>query len=119
MFDLNEKYALVTGASGGIGGAIARAMHAAGARVGLSGTREDALDALAGELGEGAYPLPADLSSADAAGQLFKDAEAAMGDLLALDPNLTITTLQERYPIAGYRNLDGFIEGLKKAGLKD
>ena len=91
MFDLNEKCALVTGASGGIGGAIARAMHAAGARVGLSGTREDALDALAGELGEGAYPLPADLSSAAAAGQLCKDAEAAMGDVDILVNNAGLT----------------------------
>ncbi len=91
MFDLNEKCALITGASGGIGGAIARAMHAAGARVGLSGTREDALGALAGELGEGADVLPADLMSADAAGQLFKDAEAAMGgvDILVNNAGLT------------------------------
>ena len=79
MFELNDKCALVTGASGGIGGAIARAFHAQGAKVGLSGTRKDALDELAGELGEGAFVLPADLSSADAAGQLIKDAAAAMG----------------------------------------
>ena len=52
MFDLTDKNALVTGASGGIGGAIARALHAAGARVGLSGTRAGALDALAGEIRE-------------------------------------------------------------------
>ena len=47
------------------------------------------------------------------------DAEAAIGDLLALDPELTIGGLKERYPVAGYRNLDGFIEGLRKAGLPD
>ena len=98
MFDLSGKCALVTGASGGIGGAIARAVHAAGARVGLSGTRKDALDALAGELGEGAYPLPADLTSADAAGQLFKDAEAAMGavDILVNNAGLTRDQLAMR-----------------------
>ncbi len=98
MFDLSEKCTLVTGASGGIGGAIARAMHAAGARVGLSGTREDALDALAGELGEGAYPLPADLSSADAAEQLFKDTETAMGgvDILVNNAGLTRDQLAMR-----------------------
>ena len=79
MFDLTGKNAIVTGASGGIGGAIARAFHAQGARVALSGTRTDALEALAGELGEGAFVVPADLSTADGAQALAKDAEAAMG----------------------------------------
>ena len=91
MFDLSGKCALVTGASGGIGGAIARAFHARGAKVGLSGTRQDALESLAGELGDGAYPLPADLSSADAAGQLIKDAEAVMGGLDILINNAGLT----------------------------
>ena len=91
MFDLSGKCALVTGASGGIGGAIARAFHARGAKVGLSGTRQDALKSLAGELGDGAYPLPADLSSAEAAGQLIKDAEAAMGGLDILINNAGMT----------------------------
>ena len=91
MFDLSGKCALVTGASGGIGGAIARAFHARGAKVGLSGTRQDALESLAGELGDGAYPLPADLSSAEAAGQLIKDAEAAMGGLDILINNAGLT----------------------------
>ena len=81
MFDLTDKNALVTGASGGIGGAIARALHAAGARVGLSGTRAGALDALAGELGDGAFAVPADLSSANGAKTLVKDAEAALGGI--------------------------------------
>ena len=62
MFDLTAKRALVTGASGGIGGAIARSLHAQGAVVVLSGTRADALEALAGELGENAHIVPADLS---------------------------------------------------------
>ena len=61
MFDLTGRAALVTGASGGIGGAIARALHRQGARVALSGTRTGPLEALAGEL-EGAHVLPCDLS---------------------------------------------------------
>ncbi|MDA1088876.1 MAG: 3-oxoacyl-[acyl-carrier-protein] reductase [Proteobacteria bacterium] len=98
MFDLTGKCALITGASGGIGGAIARAFHANGARVGLSGTRKDALDALAKDLGDGAYALPADLSSADAPGQLIKDAEAAMGgvDILVNNAGLTRDQLAMR-----------------------
>ncbi len=61
MFRLDGKTALVTGASGGIGAGIARALHAQGAVVVLSGTRVDALEALAGELGERAHVCPADL----------------------------------------------------------
>ena len=79
MFDLIEKSAIVTGASGGIGGAIARTFHAQGARVALSGTRTDTLEALAGELGDGAFLVPADLSVTDGAQALAKEAEAAMG----------------------------------------
>ena len=67
MFDLEGKAALVTGASGGIGGAIARALHAQGAAVALSGTRKEALDAVAGELGHRAAVVPCDLSDAAAA----------------------------------------------------
>ena len=63
MFDLTGKMALVTGASGGIGGAIARAMHAQGAHVVLSGTREQALSELRAELGERASIAPADLAT--------------------------------------------------------
>ena len=64
MFRLDGKTALVTGASGGIGAAIARALHAQGAMVALSGTRRDALEALAAELGERAHVCPADLRDA-------------------------------------------------------
>jgi len=91
MFDLTDKNALVTGASGGIGGAIARALHAAGARVGLSGTRAGALDALAGELGDGAFAVPANLSSANGAKTLVKDAEAALGGIEILVNNAGLT----------------------------
>ena len=98
MFDLTDKNALVTGASGGIGGAIARALRAAGARVGLSGTRAGALDALAGELGDGAFAVPADLSLANGAKTLVKDAEAALGgiDILVNNAGLTRDQLAVR-----------------------
>jgi 3-oxoacyl-[acyl-carrier protein] reductase len=91
MFDLSGKCALVTGASGGIGSAIARALHAQGAAVALSGTREDALRAVAAELGERAHVTPANLGDAAAADQLVKDAEAAMGGLDILINNAGLT----------------------------
>ncbi|TRD19754.1 3-oxoacyl-ACP reductase FabG [Palleronia caenipelagi] len=91
MFDLSGKAALVTGASGGIGGAIARALHGAGAQVGLSGTREAPLEALAAELGEGAHVLPCNLSDADAVKELPKRAIEAMGSLDILVNNAGVT----------------------------
>lgn len=98
MFDLTDKRALVTGASGGIGGAIAKALHAQGAAVALSGTRVDALQAVADELGERAHVTPADLSSAEGAGKLIEDAEAAMGgvDILINNAGLTRDQLAMR-----------------------
>ena len=91
MFDLTGKTALVTGASGGIGGAIAKALHAAGATVGLSGTRVDPLEALAAELGDRAHVLPCNLSDAEAVDALPKAAVAAMGGLDILVNNAGIT----------------------------
>ena len=91
MFRLDGKAALVTGASGGIGAAIARALHAQGARVVLSGTRRDALDALAAELGEGAAACPADLRDPGAADALIAAAEAAFGPLHVLVNNAGLT----------------------------
>ncbi len=91
MFDLSGKRALVTGASGGIGGAIAKALHAQGATVALSGTREDALKALADELGERTHVTPADLSSAEGAAKLVEDAETAMGGINILVNNAGLT----------------------------
>ena len=79
MFELTDKRALVTGASGAIGGAIARALHKQGAIVGLSGTRREALDALAAELGERTHVLPCDLGDAAQVEQLVPQAEEAMG----------------------------------------
>ena len=82
MFDLTGKTALVTGASGGIGGAVARAFHTQGAAVALSGTRESALQALAEELGARAFVVAADLSDPAAVDGLVARAEAAAGDPL-------------------------------------
>ena len=90
MFDLQAKRALVTGASGGIGGAIARALHAQGAEVALSGTRTDALEALAGELAERVHVLPSDLSDKAAANKLVEEAQGAMGGLDILVNNAGI-----------------------------
>lgn len=76
MFDLTGRKALVTGASGGIGEAVARALHAAGATVGLHGTRVEKLDALAAELGERVKAFPANLSNRDEVKALGQKAEA-------------------------------------------
>ena len=91
MFDLQGKAALVTGASGGIGAAIARGLHARGATVGLSGTRVEPLEALAGELGERAHVLPCNLSDAEAVAALPKAAIEAMGSVDVLVNNAGIT----------------------------
>jgi 3-oxoacyl-[acyl-carrier protein] reductase len=91
VFDLTGRTALVTGASGGIGGAVARALHARGATVGLSGTRVAPLEALAGELCDRVHVLPADLGDPAAAEALPKAAAAAMDGLDILVNNAGIT----------------------------
>jgi 3-oxoacyl-[acyl-carrier protein] reductase len=91
MFDLSGKTALVTGASGGIGAAIARALHGAGAATVLSGTRVAALDALRGELGERAFAMPADLTDPEASDRLLKAAEEATGSVDILVNNAGLT----------------------------
>jgi 3-oxoacyl-[acyl-carrier protein] reductase len=98
MFNLSGKTALVTGATGGIGGSIAKALHAQGATVGLSGRNEEKLKALAAELGSRVHVLPADLSSAEAIDTLVKNAESTMGqiDILVNNAGLTRDNLSMR-----------------------
>jgi 3-oxoacyl-[acyl-carrier protein] reductase len=91
MFGLNSRVALVTGASGGLGSAIARALHGQGAKVVLSGTRREALDALAAELGEGAFVVPCNLADAAEVEKLVPAAEAAAGPLDILVNNAGVT----------------------------
>jgi len=91
MFRLDGKTALITGASGGIGAAIARALHAQGAAVVLSGTRTEALETLAAELGERAFTRPADLRDQAAPDALVATAEQAAGPLSILVNNAGFT----------------------------
>jgi 3-oxoacyl-[acyl-carrier protein] reductase len=92
MFDLTNRIALVTGASGGIGGAIAKALHSQGAGVVLSGTRAEALDALKAEIGARAVTAPCNLGNAAEVDELVKTAEAAIGapiDILINNAGIT------------------------------
>jgi 3-oxoacyl-[acyl-carrier protein] reductase len=128
MFDLSGKSALVTGASGGIGGAIARALHAQGATVGLSGTRVEPLEKLKAELGERAHVLPCDLGDPAAIDALLKSAEAALGgiDILVNNAGLTRDNLALRMKdeewqkvidvnlTAGFRLARGAMRGMMK-----
>lgn len=92
MFQLNGKNALVTGASGGLGRAIAQTLHRQGARVVLTGTKREALESLRAELGEGAFVAPANLADPAAPAALLKEAETALGggvDILVNNAGLT------------------------------
>ncbi len=91
MSNLTGKRVLITGASGGIGGAIAKAVHAAGGTLAISGTRREALEALNAELGGSAHILPCDLSDGAAVDALPAQAEAAMGGLDILVCNAGVT----------------------------
>jgi 3-oxoacyl-[acyl-carrier protein] reductase len=91
MFDLSGKKALVTGATGGIGAAIAKALHTAGAEVAISGTRAEKLQDLAAELGERVHVIAANLSDRASVDQLAKDAAEAMGGVDILVNNAGIT----------------------------
>lgn len=129
MFDLAGKAALVTGASGGIGGAIATLLHARGAQVGLVGTRADALEALAAALGERAHVLPCDLSDAAAVDALPKRAAEVLGgvDILVNNAGLTRDNLFMRMSdaewdaviavnlTAAFRLMRGVLRGMMKA----
>jgi 3-oxoacyl-[acyl-carrier protein] reductase len=98
MFKLNGKNALVTGASGGLGKAIAESLHAQGAAVALAGRNREALETLAKALGERAHVVVGDLSTAEGADSVMKDAETAMGsvDILINNAGLTRDTLAIR-----------------------
>jgi 3-oxoacyl-[acyl-carrier protein] reductase len=91
MFELTGKTALVTGATGGLGGSIARALHKQGATVAISGTRKEVLDALAGELKERVHVLPCDLSNKDQVEALVPQAEEKMEKLDILVANAGVT----------------------------
>src|SRR3954463_14153769 len=91
VFDLSGKTALVTGATGGLGGAMATALHDAGATVAISGTRKENLEALATTLGERVHVLPSDLSVPEQVEALVPGAEQAMGKLDILVANAGIT----------------------------
>ncbi|MEE2692259.1 MAG: 3-oxoacyl-[acyl-carrier-protein] reductase [Pseudomonadota bacterium] len=91
MFDFTGKCALVTGATGGIGGAVAKALHAQGASVALSGTRAEKLEELKAELGERAFVASCNLSDLDAVDALPKQAESAMGGLHIVVSNAGVT----------------------------
>jgi 3-oxoacyl-[acyl-carrier protein] reductase len=128
MFDLTGKSALVTGASGGIGGEIARALHAQGATVGLSGTRVDPLEKLKAGLGSRAHVLPCDLGDPVAIDALLKSADGALGgiDILVNNAGLTRDNLALRMKdedwqkvldvnlTAGFRLSRGAMRGMMK-----
>jgi 3-oxoacyl-[acyl-carrier protein] reductase len=105
MFDLSSQTALVTGASGGIGGAIARALYHSGAQVMLAGTRASAVEALAAELGERAHVGLADLSDPAAPDRLVKEAETVMSrvDILVNNAGLTRDALTVRMTDADFQ----------------
>jgi 3-oxoacyl-[acyl-carrier protein] reductase len=129
MFDLTDRCALVTGASGGIGAAIARTLHARGAAVALSGTRTAPLEALAAELGERAHLAPCDLADAEAVRALPKRAAEAMGgvDILVNNAGVTRDNLLMRMSeeewaqvievnlTAAFRLSKGVLRGMMKA----
>ncbi len=91
MFDLTGRKALVTGATGGLGEAIARALHAQGATVGIHGTRQEKLEALAADLGDRVKLFPADLGNREEVKQLGQKAEAELGGVDILVNNAGIT----------------------------
>ncbi|MEL6967450.1 MAG: 3-oxoacyl-[acyl-carrier-protein] reductase [Pseudomonadota bacterium] len=91
MFDLTGKKALVTGASGGIGVSIAKALHACGATVGLHGTREERLKEIAADLGDRVHVFPANLSDAESVKALAATAESELGGIDILVNNAGIT----------------------------
>ncbi|MEM8951729.1 MAG: 3-oxoacyl-[acyl-carrier-protein] reductase [Pseudomonadota bacterium] len=126
MFDLTDRQALVTGASGGIGGAIARQLHKQGAHVVLSGRRQDALQTLADELGERASTLAADLGAEDGVDQVLEALGKDGVDILVNNAGLTRDNLAMRMKdedwqsvldvnlSAGFRLIRGCLRGMMK-----
>ena len=125
MFNLDGKRALVTGATGGLGGEIAKLLHAQGAHVALSGTRAEKLESLAVELGDRTSVVPCNLSDGDAVDGLPKQAEAAMGgtvDILVANAGITRDGLlmrmkQEDWDLVQKVNLESYFR-LSKACLR-
>jgi 3-oxoacyl-[acyl-carrier protein] reductase len=91
MFELKGKKALITGATGGLGAEIARALHQQGATIAISGTRKEKLEALAKELGDSVKVIPCDLSQVESTQKLIPDAESALGGLDILVNNAGLT----------------------------
>ena len=125
MFDLTGKRALVTGATGGLGGDIARSLHAQGALVALSGTRAEKLEALSAELGEGTAAVPCNLSDGDAVDGLVKAAGQALDgniDILVANAGITRDGLlmrmkQEDWDLVQKVNLESYFR-LSKACMR-
>ncbi len=125
MFDLSGKRALVTGATGGLGGSIAKILHAQGAHVALSGTRAEKLEGLAAELGEGAFVTPCNLSDGDAVDALPGQAAEALGgsvDILVANAGITRDGLlmrmkQDDWDLVQKVNLEAYFR-LSKACLR-
>ena len=123
MFDLTDKRALVTGATGGLGEAIARCLHAQGAHVAISGTRREKLDALASDLGERVAVTPANLSDANAVDALVGQAADALGggiDILVSNAGLTRDGLlmrmkPEDYQLVQTVNMEAYFRLAKSA----
>lgn len=107
MFDFTEKKALITGATGGIGGSIAKALHAQGATIAISGRNTEKLEALAKDLGSRVHVLPADLSNDEAIADLVKRAEEAMGqiDILVNNAGLTKDGLSMRMSASDWQSV--------------
>lgn len=126
MFDLSDRRALVTGASGGIGGAIARQLHRQGAHVVLSGRREEALLALASELGDRAETLAADLGAEDGVDRVLEALGKEGVDILVNNAGLTLDNLAMRMKdeewqtvldvnlTAGFRLIRGSLRAMMK-----